>query len=694
MKKLQFNIPAISILVIFLAIGVYGGRVSLDTTFNGTGYRFQSINIDGSVGESVGVQADGKIVLGGWTLGLSFWDSFAVMRLNSNGSLDTTFDNDGYTITTVANFNRGDTLLFQPDGKILLAGNRYFGDSNNDFTILRYNTNGTLDNSFDGNGVAAPVISGFSDDYAYDMALQTDGKIVMVGSTSPTTTINQTLPTDIAIMRLNTNGSPDTSFNGTGILKIVFNGVSESANAVIIQPTGKIVIGGFLNNFLKDEFLLMRFNSNGVLDTTFGNSGLTFTSVSGGNDRITTMAVQSDGKILAGGGNFIARYTANGVLDSTFGNSGVVTVPHTVNKIIAHNNDKFLAGGTSGTNVAISRYNANGTIDASFNLTGTATGNVAGNSCVGNSMAVQNDLKIVVGGYCTSNNNTRLAVFRFQEGTSKSVLDFDGDSKTDIAVFRPSVAEWWLNYSSNLQTVAAQFGLPTDKPVPADFTGDGKTDIAVFRPSSGEWFVLRSENGSYLSFPFGALGDIPAVGDFDADGKVDPTVFRPSTGEWFIQKSSGGATIITFGTTGDVPVMADYDGDGKTDIAIFRPSDGSWWYVRSSDNQFRVYSFGTSTDKPVPGDYTGDGKADIVIWRPSTGEWFVQRSEDNSYFSFPFGATGDIPAPGDYDGDGKLDPAVFRPSSVTWYINRTTAGLLITSFGATGDRPIPSVFVP
>lgn len=276
----------------------------------------------------------------------------------------------------------------------------------------------------------------------------------------------------------------------------------------------------------------------------------------------------------------------------------------------------------------------------------------------------------------------------------RSPFDFDGDGKTDIGVFRPSVGEWWVNRSLTLQTVAAQFGGPTDKPVAADFTGDGKTDMAFFRPTSGEWYILRSEDGSYLSFPFGRDGDIPIASDFDADGKADIGVFRPLTSEWFIQKSTGGTIITTFGVSGDVPVVEDFDGDNKADIAIFRPSDGSWWYAKSSDGQVRVYTFGVSTDIPLAGDFSGDGKADICVFRPSTGEWFIQRSEDDSYFSIPFGSNGDLPVPGDYDGDGKRDPGVFRPSTATWFINRTADGILIRSFGASGDLPIPSAFVP
>jgi cytochrome c peroxidase len=278
--------------------------------------------------------------------------------------------------------------------------------------------------------------------------------------------------------------------------------------------------------------------------------------------------------------------------------------------------------------------------------------------------------------------------------TRAAHVDFDGDRKTDISIFRPSSGQWWYSRSSNGQTLAHQFGLGSDRIVPSDFTGDGKSDIAVWRPTSGEWFILRSEDNSFFSTTFGQAGDTPLVGDFDADGKSDIGVFRDSTGEWFVQKSSGGFLIVTFGTSGDRPVPADYDGDGKADVAIFRPSDGSWWYLRSSDLQYRVFRFGIATDKPVPGDYTGDGKTDIAVWRPLTGEWFIQRSEDNSFYSVPFGQAGDIPAPGDYDGDGRNDSAVFRPQDATWYVNRSTAGILIAGFGSNGDLPAPSAFVP
>ena len=282
----------------------------------------------------------------------------------------------------------------------------------------------------------------------------------------------------------------------------------------------------------------------------------------------------------------------------------------------------------------------------------------------------------------------------FERRASGAVLDFDGDGKTDIGVFRPGPGEWWINRSSNGSTFAAQFGAGSDHIRPGDFTGDGKADIAVWRSTTGQWFVLRSEDFSFFSFPFGGAGDMPVPADYDADGKTDAAVFRPLTSTWFIRRSGdSGTTIEAFGTSGDIPIPADYDGDGRADIAIFRPSLGQWWLNRSTAGVLAV-TFGNSNDKLVPGDYTGDGKSDVALWRPSNGNWFILRSEDLSFFSFPFGLSTDLPTPGDYDGDGRHDATVFRPSSATWFSQRTTAGSLIQQFGISSDRPIPNAFVP
>lgn len=290
-----------------------------------------------------------------------------------------------------------------------------------------------------------------------------------------------------------------------------------------------------------------------------------------------------------------------------------------------------------------------------------------------------------IGGY-VHNNGSCIS------SRSSCQFDLDGDSMSDIAIFRPGPGEWWYLRSSDGGNGAATFGAATDKIVPADHTGDGKTDIAVWRPSTGFWFVLRSEDQTFYAFPFGTNGDVPVPSDFDADGKADAAVYRPASNTWYIDRSSGGTAIAQFGIVGDVPVPADYDGDGRSDIAIYRPSLGQWWIDRSTSGM-EAFQFGAPGDRTVPGDFTGDGKADVAIWRPSDGYWSVMRSEDNSFYSFPFGASGDVPVAGDYDGDGKFDAAVYRPSNSTWFAQRSTAGTLIQQFGQSEDIPVASAFV-
>jgi Tol biopolymer transport system component len=273
----------------------------------------------------------------------------------------------------------------------------------------------------------------------------------------------------------------------------------------------------------------------------------------------------------------------------------------------------------------------------------------------------------------------------------RTPFDFDGDAKADLAIFRPTLGQWWINWSTDSSTKVFQFGQSTDKIVPADYTGDSKCDVAFFR--DGNWFILRSENSTFFAAPFGAIGDIPAPGDYDADGRGDLAVFRPLVATWFILRSTTGLQIIQFGANGDVPVMGDYDGDGKTDIGIFRPGNGSWWIQRSTLGLL-ITVFGIGTDKPVPADYTGDGKTDIAFFRPNNGNWFILRSENLTFYSAPFGSNGDTPAPADFDGDNRADLAIFRGTSATWFIQRSTQGTLIQQFGVSGDKPVQSAFVP
>ncbi len=281
--------------------------------------------------------------------------------------------------------------------------------------------------------------------------------------------------------------------------------------------------------------------------------------------------------------------------------------------------------------------------------------------------------------------------------------DFDGDGKTDPAVYRPADQSWYINQSTD-GFAAAQWGLASDTLTPADFDGDNKTDVAVWRPGAPDeaaFYILESSTGTVRIEVFGQTGDDPTViGDWDGDGKADVAVYRDSaqgSQSYFyyrgsLNNPSGNITFLAWGATGDVPVTGDYDGDDKVDLAVFRPSNNVWYIRQSSNSLIRYVQWGVSTDKFVPGDYDGDGMTDPAVFR--NGVWYIKRSTDAGTTYINWGLNSDDLVPGDYDGDAKTDAAVFRHTDGIWYIRKSSTGTMSAmAFGTNPDRAVQAVFV-
>ena len=281
---------------------------------------------------------------------------------------------------------------------------------------------------------------------------------------------------------------------------------------------------------------------------------------------------------------------------------------------------------------------------------------------------------------------------------NRANFDFDGDGLSEVSTFRPSNGTWNAILTSSGANFSTYWGLGTDKIAPADFDGDNRTDLAVFR--DGVWWILNSFNNSVTAVQFGLTGDIPVPNDFDGDGRADIAVWRPSDGVWYELRSLGNQfAAAAFGLNGDKPLVGDFDGDGMGDLAVYRPSDGVWHLLRSADNSYVAFPFGIATDRPCAADYDGDGKTDPCVFRGTADanqpDFYILRSSDLSAAFVSWGLPGDVPMLGDYDGDGKTDIGIFRPASHDWYwLRSSNASVGFSSFGQTGDLSIPSAFVP
>jgi uncharacterized delta-60 repeat protein/uncharacterized repeat protein (TIGR01451 family) len=299
----------------------YNSDGTLDTSFDGDGKvttNFGSVDM----GSAVAIQSDNKIVVVGYIwAGISNGSSFLLARYSSDGSLDPSFDGDGRVMTNFGANDVAGAIAIQSDGKIVVAGG-----NGSDFVLGRYNIDGSLDTSFDSDGKVMTDFGG-SSECAQSIAIQSNGKILVTGSSWLDSNSN------LVLARYNSDGSLDTSFDSDGKVITDFGGY-ESGSALIVQPDGKIIVAGSTRgtDFIFN-FLLIRYNNNGSLDTSFGVDGKVTTDFVGFSAGASAVTRQPDGKIVVAGNirssgisDFaLVRYNSDGSLNTSFGIAGKVT---------------------------------------------------------------------------------------------------------------------------------------------------------------------------------------------------------------------------------------------------------------------------------------------------------------------------------------------------------------------------------
>jgi uncharacterized delta-60 repeat protein len=264
---------------------------TLDTSFGTNGFSF--VTDKDAVPETVSLQTDGKIVIVADFLGPNDRDQL-IWRYNPNGSLDNTFGTNGVTLTDSTYSLWGMSSVIQSDGKIVVGG--YTSTSPSDFMVMRYTSNGVLDNSFGINGIVTTDVNSSSIAQAYSVLIQPDGKILLGGWAD-----NGTANYDFCVVRYNTDGSIDNSYGNSGIALIdVNNNSTDYGRAMILLPNGKLVLAGYAHNSGAD-FALITLLSDGSLDTSFGINGKVFTDIGGSWDKAYSVVLTPNNKIVLGG---------------------------------------------------------------------------------------------------------------------------------------------------------------------------------------------------------------------------------------------------------------------------------------------------------------------------------------------------------------------------------------------------------
>jgi uncharacterized delta-60 repeat protein len=500
---------------------------------------------------------------------------------STGGLLDPTFGSGGLVTTSFPSSPALQSVLVQPDGKVVAAGWAYTARTSDDFVVVRYNADGSLDTGFGSGGIVTTDINKGSDDVAEAMVLQpgTNGKILVAGSTSNPVKGRYFDDYNFALVRYNANGTLDTTFGTNGKVTTDLGSAGDVAYAMAVQPDGKIILAGRNG---ANELALVRYTANGALDPTFGTGGKLVTGISitggpGGSRNQVSISLEPDGRIVVAGTSIpsatvwdflVARFNSNGTPDTSFGGgAGLVTTDfgreagptglaiQPDGRIVVCGISQIASVGNQ--DIALARYNTDGSLDASFGAGGTLIAPLpqpAGSTQyrVGEAFAValQADGRIVVGGY--------------ESGTTAIAERFNADGSVDTGYGTAGTGVSEVPFSGG-DPVFAMAIQPDGKMV---FAGQSNASFVLFRllgsapqvspltatpnpASAGAAVSLAVAASGGNPGALGAVTQVALYADSNADGQLETgsDLFRG----YASYDAASGQWKLTISTTGWAP---------------------------------------------------------------------------------------------------------------------------------------------
>jgi len=335
-----------------ITVARYLDNGALDLSFNSTGVLAICINGFNDVGKDLVIQQDGKIVVAGYTFN-GYNDDFAIVRLNMDGSIDSSFSHNGHFVFPFGDANdRCTSIISLNDGSFIAAGSTYNG-YNHDLALVKLTSNGFLDSSFGDNGIITLDLS--TDEYIESIALQPDGKLLVAGN------YIDGIHQQFFLVRFTLNGQLDLEYDYNGI-KMITNTYNHKIYSLVIQNDNKAVVGGF--KWRDDDYsmMLQRFDSEGDTDPSFGNIDNGIFNEMNFISNIQDLKIMTDGSIISAGNIFsgsstnvfVVRFSISGTIDKNFGDNGILITNvnqgnDNVNALAIQDNGKIILAGNSFT---------------------------------------------------------------------------------------------------------------------------------------------------------------------------------------------------------------------------------------------------------------------------------------------------------------------------------------------------------